>query len=198
MAGYELVVSPMYSTVTHSDAPFLVVLAVYMMNNAHIWKDHPVLDGTLSWKKSDGPPEAKKKSESDIYGPAEEGLTYELCAGIIDKSLKLEQVVQEEILEETGYDVPLDKIEYVTMYNSSVGVSGTKQWLYFAEVTDDMQTGKGGGSEEDHEMIEVVYIPLEESERFVFDTTKPKTTGLCFSFFWFNQYKKPYLNRINK
>ena len=173
-------------------------LAVYMMNNVHMWKNHPVLDGELSWKEAGGPPKAKMTAQSSEYGPVDGGMTFELCAGIVDKSLPLEQIVHEEILEETGYNVPLKNIEYITMYNSSVGVSGTTQWLYYAEVTDGMLMEKGGGCEEDQEMIEVIYIPLKDIDKFVFDSTKPKTSGLCFAFFWFNRYKEPHLNKTMK
>lgn len=44
------------------------------------------------------------------------GFTLELCAGIVDKTKSLKEIVKEEILEECGYDVPLSKIsELVTV-----------------------------------------------------------------------------------
>lgn len=43
--------------------------------------------------------------------PPNLGLTYELCAGIVDKDTSLEQIAQGELLEECGYKVPLDKLE---------------------------------------------------------------------------------------
>lgn len=45
--------------------------------------------------------------------PAELGITYELCAGIVDKDTSLEQIAQAELLEECGYKVPLDKLERI-------------------------------------------------------------------------------------
>ena len=44
------------------------------------------------------------------------GITTELCAGIVDKNLSLQEIVQEEIMEECGYKVPLDNIERVVSY----------------------------------------------------------------------------------
>lgn len=44
------------------------------------------------------------------------GVTTELCAGIVDKNLSLQEIVQEEILEECGYKIPLDNIERVVSY----------------------------------------------------------------------------------
>ena len=47
--------------------------------------------------------------------PASLGVTHELCAGIVDKpQLSLAEIMREEITEECGYDVPLEKIERVT------------------------------------------------------------------------------------
>jgi hypothetical protein len=44
--------------------------------------------------------------------PASLGFTLELCAGIMDKKhLSAQETAKEEVLEECGYDVPLEKFE---------------------------------------------------------------------------------------
>lgn len=48
--------------------------------------------------------------------PASLGVTVELCAGIVDKSLPFNEIAREEVLEECGYDVPIDRIEEVMTY----------------------------------------------------------------------------------
>nr|XP_025969904.1 uridine diphosphate glucose pyrophosphatase isoform X3 [Dromaius novaehollandiae] len=49
--------------------------------------------------------------------PAVVGVTYELCAGIVDKpDLSLEEVAREEILEECGYCVPATDLRKITSY----------------------------------------------------------------------------------
>lgn len=48
--------------------------------------------------------------------PANLGITLELCAGIVDKSLPLKEIAKEEILEECGYNVPIDRIEEIITY----------------------------------------------------------------------------------
>ena len=55
--------------------------------------------------------------------------TYELCAGIVDKTVPLKQIAKEEIDEECGYDVPLERIEKITSFFTTVGISGAKQHL---------------------------------------------------------------------
>lgn len=49
------------------------------------------------------------------YPPAI-GITMELCAGIVDKDLPIIEIAREEVLEECGYDVPIERIEEVMTY----------------------------------------------------------------------------------
>ena len=113
--------------------------------------------------------------------------TYELCAGIVDKDLSLEQIVKEEIDEECGYDVKLENIKKVTSFYTNVGVSGAKQTLYFAKVSQDDCKHSGGGISD--EQIELMYLPIEKIDEFLFDESKAKTPGLMFSFYWFMKNK---------
>ena len=112
-----------------------------------------------------------------------EGYTYELCAGIIDKKVSDLQIAKEEILEECGYDIPLQNIQKITSYYTSVGISGAKQTLYFAQCDESMRVNDGGGLED--EEIEVIYIPLQEAKSFMFDESYQKTPGLIMAFYWF-------------
>ena len=36
------------------------------------------------------------------FGPGSDGVTFELCAGIVDKRASLAQIAKEEVYEETG------------------------------------------------------------------------------------------------
>lgn len=121
--------------------------------------------------------------------PASCGFTYELCAGIVDKHQPMIEIAKDEVLEECGYDVPLEKLSLVSVHCTSVGASGTVGHLFFAEVTDEMRVSRGGGNEEEGELIEVVEIPLIESQNFMSDFSKPKTSGLMFGFMWFHSTK---------
>lgn len=133
---------------------------------------------------------------STIFTPSSTGLTYELCAGVVDSENSYEQIAKEEILEECGYNVPLNCIEKITSYYSSVGVSGSYQTLFYAEVSDDMLVNKGGGSAAEGEMIDVVYIPLDEITTFMYDEKKPKTPSVVLAIMWFLQNKLP-VQKIN-
>ncbi len=54
---------------------------------------------------------------SSQWPPASAGVTYELCAGLVDKpDLSLEEIARQEVLEECGYDVPASKLRRITSY----------------------------------------------------------------------------------
>ncbi|XP_076443074.1 uridine diphosphate glucose pyrophosphatase NUDT14-like isoform X1 [Babylonia areolata] len=117
--------------------------------------------------------------------PGSMGLCLELCAGILDKSHSAQETAQLELMEECGYKVPLDSIQKITTFRGGVGSSGSLQTLFYAEVTDAMQVGKGGGLAEEGEMIEVVHMSVEEGQKLIFDETVNRPSGLLFGLMWF-------------
>lgn len=124
-----------------------------------------------------------KQFRPAVYLNNHDGMTVELCAGIVDKKLSLAQIAKEEIEEECGYDVPLENIEKITSFHTSVGFAGSKQMLYYAEVDESMKVSEGGGI--DDEQIEVIYLPVSEAKAFIYDESIAKTPGLMFAFMWY-------------
>lgn len=60
---------------------------------------------------------ASEGESSSQWPPASAGVTYELCAGLVDKpDLSLEEIARQEVLEECGYDVPASKLKRITSY----------------------------------------------------------------------------------
>ncbi len=112
------------------------------------------------------------------------GVTVELCAGLVDKNLTLEQIASEEIIEETGYSVDASLLTKITSFYTAVGSSGAKQHLYFAEVSNECKVSSGGGVEGE-EMIDVVEICLKDAKEFMYNEDIAKTPGLLFAFEWF-------------
>jgi len=112
-----------------------------------------------------------------------DGMMYELCAGIVDKEMSQQQIAKEEILEECGYDVTLSEVKEITSFYTSVGISGAKQTLYYAEIDESMKVNEGGGLED--EEIEVIEIPLKQAKEFMFDDFYKKTPGMMMAFYWF-------------
>jgi UDP-sugar diphosphatase len=123
-----------------------------------------------------------------VYLKNSDGYTYELCAGIVDKEKSLAEIAHEEILEECGYHVPLEKIERITSFYTAVGFAGSVQTLYYGCVNESMRLNEGGGV--GVESIEVIEIPVSEAKAFVLDETKAKTPGLMFGFGWFLENKR--------
>lgn len=123
-----------------------------------------------------------KQFRPAVYLNNDNGMTIELCAGIVDKELSLAEIVREEVEEECGYDIPLSNIQKITSFHTSVGFAGSKQTLYFTEVEESMKVSEGGGV--DHEQIEVVYLPIDEAKKLLYDESIAKTPGLMFAFMW--------------
>ncbi|UFH58985.1 NUDIX domain-containing protein [Sulfurovum mangrovi] len=129
-----------------------------------------------------------KQFRPAVYLNNNEGLTIELCAGIVDKNLSLMHIAAEEIEEECGYRVSVDRLEKITSFYTSVGFAGSKQMLYYTEVDESMKVSEGGGV--DDEQIEVLYLPTAEAKSFIFDEAVAKTPGLMFAFMWWFENKK--------
>ncbi len=123
-----------------------------------------------------------KQFRPAVYVNNNDGMSLELCAGIVDKELSLQQIAQEEIEEECGYAVSLDTIEKITSFYTSVGFAGSKQTLYYSEVDEGMKVSEGGGV--DDELIEVISLPVKEAKALIYDESIVKTPGLMFAFMW--------------
>jgi len=138
-------------------------------------------------------PEAERKEASvdTKKYPANLGVTLELCAGIVDKAKDLAQIAKEEVLEECGYDVPVENFEKVITYRAGVGVSGDQATLFYCEVTDEMKKTKGGGLESEGEMIDVIEKSVEETRAYLKQSEVLAPGGLLFALMWFMQNKAP-------
>ena len=79
-------------------------------------------------------------------------ITYEFCAGILDKKhLSNKEHARMELLEECGFAVDIDTIESVNTYRTGVGTAGALQELFYVEVTNDMKVAAGGGNPSEQE-----------------------------------------------
>ncbi|DAB32336.1 MAG TPA: NUDIX hydrolase [Sulfurospirillum sp. UBA11407] len=124
-----------------------------------------------------------KQFRPSIYLKNSDGFTYELCAGIVDKDKSLKEIAYEEVLEETGYDVPLEALEKISSFYTAVGFAGGRQRLYYVEVDEGMKVSDGGGV--DYEEIEVIYLKRDKAKEFMFDESIATTSGLMFALMWF-------------
>lgn len=109
--------------------------------------------------------------------------TFELCAGLVDKDKSIENIAIEEIDEECGYKVELENLQKITSFFTNVGISGAKQYLFFASIDENQKIHNGGGIND--EQIEPFFLDVANVDEFIFDETKAKTPGLMFSLYWF-------------
>jgi UDP-sugar diphosphatase len=123
-----------------------------------------------------------KQFRPAVYAHNQDGMTVELCAGMVDKKLSLQRIAAEEIEEECGYHVPDAQVEKVSSFYTSVGFAGSRQTLYYAEVDESMRVSEGGGI--DNEVIEVIELPIDEAKTLLYDESIAKTPGLMFAFMW--------------
>ncbi|XP_015795695.1 uridine diphosphate glucose pyrophosphatase [Tetranychus urticae] len=127
--------------------------------------------------------------------PKIDGYTLEMCAGIIDKpGLSHEEIAKEEVLEETGYDIPVSSLKFVTSSRSSVGLQASLHSIFYAEVIDAQRVNHGGGV--DNERIEVVELSIEESRKLLWchdkdvQYSRPAHMLLGLSWFIYEYYPK--------
>lgn len=115
------------------------------------------------------------------------GLTYELCAGIVDKPKSIEQIAAEEVFEECGYSVEPSRLEPIATFYGATSISGSITHAFYVCVNSKDKKGSGGGIED--ECIQVINLPQREALEFLSDACVPKTLSLLFAINWF------YLNK---
>jgi UDP-sugar diphosphatase len=104
-----------------------------------------------------------------VNDPVNDGHVYECCAGIVDKDIPLIEIAREEILEEIGYDISLDDIQFIRSVKNSVGSAGRTSNLFYAQIQEHQKVSDGGGLHS--EDIEVVKIHYDEVRNFIMDET---------------------------
>jgi UDP-sugar diphosphatase len=129
-----------------------------------------------------------KQFRPAVYINNKNGITVELCAGIVDKNLSLAEIAKEEILEECGYLVPTKSLQKITSVHNAVGFAGSKQTLFYVEVEEEMRISDGGGI--DTELIEVIEMPINKAKEFIYNESIAKTTGLLFALMWWFDKQK--------
>ena len=128
-----------------------------------------------------------KQFRLPVYLKNSDGFTYELCAGLCDKDKPNIEIAKEEVLEECGYDVEVNRLKTITATWASVGSNAARQIIYYVEVTNKDKVNEGGGLEE--EDIEVIELKASEVEKFIFDETIVLTPGAKLALLWWLKYK---------
>ncbi|KAK0076330.1 hypothetical protein PV325_005572 [Microctonus aethiopoides] len=119
----------------------------------------------------------------------ENGLTLELCAGIIDKDLSLVEIARAELREECGYEAPASAFTEIITFRDTGGTVG-KHTLFYVEVTDEMRIHPGGGTEDEGELIEVVEMSAQEANNYISCGDVKSPPSFLYGVLWFLTSKK--------
>lgn len=120
---------------------------------------------------------------SIILPPNELGYSVELCSGLVDKNLSVEDIAKEECVEELGY-LPV-QLEKIGEFYSGFGSGASRQTLFYGEVDENDKKGKGGGV--DDEEIESVFVKVAEFEEF--SQRVIHAASFEFAYLWFMKNK---------
>ena len=74
---------------------------------------------------------------------------------------------------------------YFFIYRAGIGISSSNQTIFYAECDDSMKVSEGGGNPNENEMINVIYIPIENAKEMGFNESINKPSGLMFALLWF-------------
>ncbi|KAF5301149.1 hypothetical protein FQA39_LY10827 [Lamprigera yunnana] len=119
--------------------------------------------------------------------PLSLGVTLEFCTGIVDKNLSSGEVAMEKVLEECGYNVPVSSLEKVSTCRSGVGTTGSKQTMFYCEVTDNMKVCEYGGI--DKELVEIVEMSMAEIKEYIAKSDVQSPPGFMYGLYWFLLHK---------
>jgi len=119
-----------------------------------------------------------------VYLHNREGMTVELCAGLLDKEgHSPEEVAAEEVEEECGFRIDPSALRKINSFYTSVGFAGSRQILYYTEVEESMRVGPGGGIEGE-EQIEVLELDPAAARVLMEDENVARTPGLLYGLCW--------------
>jgi len=94
-----------------------------------------------------------KQLRAPAFGREEDPYLLELPAGIVEAGEEPRSTIIREAREETGYSI--SEPRFINAFYASPGTFSEKIHIYFAEVTPEDQTHKGGGLAEEMEELEL-------------------------------------------
>jgi len=89
----------------------------------------------------------------------------ELAAGVVDPGESHLVAIKREVREELGFEVTAAR-EIQKIYPSPAILS-ERIFLYYIEVTDDQRRSEGGGTEDEHEDLEILEVTEGDLQDFI-------------------------------
>ena len=75
------------------------------------------------------------------------------------------------------------------MVHSSLSIFGERMVIFYAEVTDSMRAGSGGGLAEEGELIEVVDLSVAEVKGMLAEPEVNASAVTLYGLMWFLKHK---------
>lgn len=115
-----------------------------------------------------------------------DGWLLEIPAGSMEENETPETCIIREVMEELGYKI--DNPAMIHSFYTSPGASTERIFLFYAEVSQQDKTEKGGGKEDEHEDIQLIKIPIAEIEKKIVELKDAKTI-LALQWYLLNKNK---------
>ncbi|MAM11953.1 MAG: ADP-ribose pyrophosphatase [Rhizobiaceae bacterium] len=128
--------------------------------------ERPAASSVLVFDRSAGKFVLVRQFRVPVYAMGEgDGFFVEAAAGLIDEGETPEEAAIREAREETGYHV--EELLPLRSIISAPGLMTEKVHCYAAIVDETMRVGSGGGLDEEHEDIELVFLSFDEAMAMV-------------------------------
>ena len=89
----------------------------------------------------------------------------ELAAGVVDADETHDTAIIRELREELGFEV--EHVQLIQKIFPSPAFLSERIFLYYIEVTDSQRISDGGGTEHEHEDLQILEVPLSELKTFL-------------------------------
>ena len=99
------------------------------------------------------------------------------------------EIARSEVKEECGYDAPLSNFRLVQSLPGDISIFGERMAIFYAEVTDSMRVGTGGGLAEEGELIEVVELSVAEVKNMLVEPEVNASAVTLYGLMWFLNHK---------
>ena len=71
----------------------------------------------------------------------------------------------------------------------AVGMSGSRMYMFYVEVTPEQKKYSGGGLKEEGEQITEHRIPLDKMDEFIADYEKEKSASIVMGMYWWRHIR---------
>lgn len=119
--------------------------------------------------------------------PIDDGITIEVCGGIVTNGLSLEEIAVKNVLKKCSYKIAKSQLQTVIKYPSGVGITAKVQTLFYCEVMDNMRICNNVEADDD---VEIIEMNIPEVREYIARDHVLSPSNFLFAIYWFlcNKY----------